>query len=239
MRSVLGTAAYAVSLILALACFTGCMRLDDGTDDQKKPGGVPYATTEPMPTSASYKFALVVVSKSMELNGCSVTYPFVCDQNSEMLNVAIHAAFAEFADYCDSPGSSITYTTEFNRYGLLSFLMTCTSEDGRQLAADTANFDCGSIRRIYLPSCFGSDKQFEARLGEIVLREAVAAGGELLTGLPPMDESRLFVFTLGGLCLFYREYELFPTGGGLMRIRIGLEELEGCIAPDGLLTRLG
>ena len=91
MRPVLRTAAYAVSLILALACFTGCMRLDDGTDDQKKPGGVPYATTEPMPTSASYKFALVVVSKSMELNGCSVTYPFVCDQNSEMLNVAIHA----------------------------------------------------------------------------------------------------------------------------------------------------
>lgn len=233
------TAAYILALLTALLCLAGCMRLDDGADDPKKPGGVPYATAEPVPTSSSYKFALVIISKSMELNGCSVTYPFVCDQNSEMLNVAIHAAFAEFADYCDSPGSSITYTTEFNRYGLLSFLMICSSEDGRQLAADTANFDCGSIRRIYLSSCFGADRQFEERLGEIVLREAEAAGGELLTGLPPMDDSRLFVFTLGGLCLFYREYELFPTGGGLMRIRVGLEELEDCIAPDGLLTRLG
>ena len=120
------TAAYILALLTALLCLAGCMRLDDGADDPKKPGGVPYATAEPVPTSSSYKFALVIISKSMELNGCSVTYPFVCDQNSEMLNVAIHAAFAEFADYCDSPGSSITYTTEFNRYGLLSFLMICS-----------------------------------------------------------------------------------------------------------------
>lgn len=233
------TAAYLLAFILALSCFTGCLRLDGGEEgDPIKPAKPPYSTSVPAPTLRPYRSSLVLISKTMQAGGCEVAYPFVCDPGSEMLNLAISSAFTEFAEYCDSPGSSIDYTTEFNRSGLLSFLMTCTSAQGRLLAADTANFDCFAIRRIHLTACFGSGPLPQSRLAELVLEDVRAQGRELLYAMPAPDDTRLFVFTLGGICLFYREYELYPSGEWLVRVRIGLEELEGCIAEDGLLNRL-
>ncbi|MBR3383313.1 MAG: hypothetical protein IKG85_09810 [Clostridia bacterium] len=240
MKRKVRISAYILTLFILLCSFFGCAVTEDGDDTKpsRKHDVLPIASASSEPTASPQRTPLMLISKSTTVDGCTVNYPFVCDSELELLNVAILAAFSELASYCESPGSSITYTTQFNRNGLLSFLLTCSSADGRELAVDAANFDCISCRRVFLSACFGSSPDYAAKLSELVSREVAAAGASVLSSPPPMDDSRPFYFTFGGLCLVYRDLELTSRDPAVLRVSAPLEELAGVIAPDGLLNRL-
>ncbi len=180
---------------------------------------------------------VLILSRSIAVNGCTVSYPHVYDANMNLLNTAIFSAFSELAGQC-SASSQLTYTTNFNSLGLLSFTLVCKSAEGKTLLIDTANFDVDTGRRIKLSECFGSSTEYAGRLGDIVRRFVETGDHTPIGDIPPVDDDRLFVFTRGGLFLIYREYELCTFDSGVMRIRVSLGAVNGCIAGDGLLNRM-
>ena len=182
--------------------------------------------------------SLTVVAKKADMSGCRVTYPYVCNANMDLLNLSIHTVFAEFAEYCETPGAEIGYTVEFNRFGLLSFLLTCTS-GGRTIASDAANFNCDTGERVYLSDCFGStETDYTVRLRDVLARSVEQNGYTYLGQEPAMDDSTLFLFTYGGIYLVFREYELFSSDAGTVKVMVKISSVMDHLAPDGLLNRV-
>lgn len=240
MRSSVRKAAYLLlaALITAQALLCGC------SIEKSKSGSLPrtedsrqeiYERAHP---KTGVRHPLVIVSKKTLEAGCSVSYPFVCDDGMELLNISIQTAFSEFASECGAAGSDITYSIEFNRYGLMSFLMICTGRTGRELITETANFDSDTGRRAYLSDCFGSGADYSARLMEIVERTAESEGYTFLGERPAIDDSTPFIFVYGGISLLFPEYEVFTYDAGSPRIKIPLSSVAGSVQQDGLLNRL-
>lgn len=194
---------------------------------------------DPNSGQAIVRYPLTIITKRMNAKGAQIRYPYVCDDGMEILNISIHSAFTDFAVECETEGSKIGYTTEFNRFGLLSLTMTCTSPDGRELYVDTANFDTDTGKRVYLSSCFGSaSEQAAEKLIAIVEGEAERLGATVLGELPSFDDGTRFLFTFGGIYLVFREYEVFSAEAGAVKIKVPYAAIYGTAASDGLMNRL-
>lgn len=222
---------------LLLAGLMGCAV----TEPYERPNSHSSETNplEPISEQAIVRRPLTMITKRLNTADCAVRYPYVCDEGMDILNISIHMAFTDFANECEAEGGRITYTVEFNRYGLLSLLLTCSTGDGKTLFTNAANFDTDTGKRVYLSDCFGKDAQgIPERLTELLWAEAERLGTAPIGDLPAFDDSTLFYFTYGGLYLIFREYEVFPPEAGTVRIKAPYAALEGQIGSDGLLNRL-
>ena len=237
MRRIRGKIALAAALVLLIGAFCGCyVRKSGDSRTPTSPRGyeldIEGSAREPI------RSPLVLITKRMQVNGCTVFYPFVCDENTTILNRSIESAFDGFASYCESPGCTVSYSVEFNRYGLLSLLMTCSAPGGRTVLTDAANFDSDSGMRVYLSDCFIEGSDYSEKLGEIVLKTVENRGYTLLASEPAIGDGTLFLFTFGGIYVMFREYELCTYEAGAPRIKAPLSALAGCFSQDGLLNRL-
>jgi hypothetical protein len=230
--------AYLALLLALITLLSGCIAYEE----REKPSfnsphsglEIPSAPEEP----DVIRLSLTVVAKKAEMSECKVTYPYVCNANMDLLNLSIHTVFAEFAADCETPGAEVNYTLEFNRYGLLSFMLTCTS-NGKVINEDAANFDSDTGKRVRLSDCFGStETDYTVRLRDILARSIEQNGYTILGQEPSMDDSTLFLFTYGGIYLVFREYELFSSDAGSPRIKVKISAVMDHLAPDGLLNRV-
>ncbi|MBR0135015.1 MAG: DUF3298 domain-containing protein [Clostridia bacterium] len=235
--------AKAVSAALALlallfAVFPACSIKTASETAPRRPTIRGTEIIDDEPSRHVIRHSLVIISKHVDENGCSLLYPYVCNNGMTLLNINIRAAFTEFADECEAAEGEISYVTEFNRFGLLSIMMTY-SVSGRTICFDTANFDADTGKRVRLSDCFGSTSaDYRAKLAEIVLRTADSEGYTLIAEQPPVNDDTMFVFTFGGLYLVYPEYELFTHEAGAPRIKIGCRAMTNYTSPDGLMNRL-
>ncbi|MBO4848884.1 MAG: hypothetical protein J5586_07010 [Clostridia bacterium] len=231
--------AYMLAAVLALsACaMAGCVK-------KTKPGpdpAPPEYFVEPgvLPGEQSIvRYALPLISKTAQTNGCTVQYPYICSAGMDLLNINMHSVFMEIADEMEVSGGRIGYSAEFNKYGLLSFLVTYFSDDGAVLGADTANFDCDTGKRVFISDCFGPGaSEAPAVLREIAARVADINGYNVISDIPEVTDASPFLFTFGGLYLVYREYEL-TSDPGVLRIKVRCDEVASLISDDGLLARV-
>ncbi len=233
------TASYLLAALTALAAalsvFCACR--------MEVPYTRPYSHTfDPSPfwqdqEQAIVRRPLTLITKRLVTAGCAVRYPYICDDGMDALNVAVHMAFTEFAAACETDGGRVSYTVEFNRYGLLSMIITCSTGDGKVLFTDAANFDTDAGKRVYLSSCFGQGATgIKERLTELLSAEAEARGTEPIGSLPEFDDSTPFVFTYGGIYLLFREYEVFPPEAGLEKLKVPATAVD--YSKDGLMARL-
>lgn len=188
---------------------------------------------------AIVRYPLTTVTKRSFENDCVMLYPYVVTPGMNTLNISIYTAFTDFRAECEAQGGRIGWTTEFNRYGLLSLLMTYTSEAGDLLFTETANFNTDTGLRVRLSDCFGAGGAgYRERLGEIVRGYAETNGLTVISKEPSFDDSTQFLFTFGGLNLLFREYELFTADAGSPRIRVKCSEVTDVTGSDGLLNRV-
>lgn len=172
--------------------------------------------------------------------GCRVSYPYALGPAAEILNSTIRASFEDFVSEYGVEGGSVSCSVDYNRYGLLSLKLILAAPDDRVLFIDTANFNCDSGSRVRLEDCFGSSyTDYTSVLRGIVDRYVEQHGLSVVFSAPPIRNSSAFVFTAGGIKLIYREYELCTSEAGIFTVPASLAELSDCIAPNGLLTRLG
>ena len=164
--------------------------------------------------------------------------PFPRERDPPLCAVVEFNAFEEFRSSCGVQGGKIEYSLEFNRYGLLSLLMTCLSEDGKPLFYETANFNTDTGLRVSLTECFGAGADPGERLNELVAAYAEANDMTYISSGPNVTDSTQFLFTFGGLTLVFREYELFTPDAGTTRIKVRCAEVQDLLAADGLLNRL-
>lgn len=224
------------ALMLAAALFSGCKEEKKG---KLKPGRVVQLveqTEEPMPKTLR---PLTITTRVTEEHGCVIRYPYVTNSGMAVLNLSLLSAFVDFAENCELQNADVSCTVEFNKQGLLSLLMTCTSQDGRVMYEDAANFDCFTGLRLYLPDLFEEGSDHEARLSKLVVNDLENRGLELLSDLPPMDETRPFLFTYGGIYILYREYELTTHDAGMLRVLIRKSLISDMAVQDGPVFRLG
>lgn len=224
-----------VALVAALSVFCAC-KVDE---PYRRPSS--YAPDQSLfsqdQEQAIVRHPLTLISKRLTTAGCAVRYPYVCDDGMDALNVAVHMAFTEFAEACGTDGGRVAYSVEFNRYGLLSLIMTCSAGSGKVLFTDTANFDTDAGKRVYLSSCFGQAAEgVKERLTELLSAEAETRGTKPIGALPEFDDSTPFVFTYGGICLIFREYEVFPPEAGLEKLKVPAAAVD--YSQDGLIARL-
>lgn len=226
------------ALLLFSAALGGCsLKKKSGDRQPMNPRGDGVAEEGSSVTAIREPFKLT--AKTMSAEGCIAQYPYVLDEHTVLLNMSIEKAFRDFAGDCESQGGRITYSVEFNRFGLLSVLMTCTIPGGKELYSRAANFDSDTGRQVFLSDCFGSGEAGHAsRLEELVAGSVDSSGSTLLAVQPPISDDTDFIFAPDGICLLFREYELFTYDAGAPRISITLDELADCIQPDGLLNRL-
>ncbi len=187
---------------------------------------------------AIVRHPLSVITKLAEVKNCVILYPYVLDSGMGTLNLSVFTAFEEFRSSCGVQGGKIEYSLEFNRYGLLSLLMTCLSEDGKPLFYETANFNTDTGLRVSLTECFGAGADPGERLNELVAAYAEANDMTYISSGPNVTDSTQFLFTFGGLTLVFREYELFTPDAGTTRIKVRCAEVQDLLAADGLLNRL-
>ncbi|MBR6108162.1 MAG: DUF3298 domain-containing protein [Clostridia bacterium] len=237
MKRITGKIAFLTALLFLIPALLGCsVKKSDASRLPRPPREINLDPGES--TGEPLRHPLVIITKRMQVNGCLVSYPFVCDDNTTILNRSIESAFTEFAAYCESPGCTVSYTVEFNRYGLLSLLLSCVTGDGRTVLTDAANFDADSGLRVYLSDCFGEGSDYAEKLRDIVLKTVENRGYTLLASEPAIGDGTLFLFTFGGIYVMFREYELCTYEAGEPRIKITLGALASCTSQDGLLNRL-
>lgn len=231
-------AAIAYLLLIAVVLTTLGCAVENGPGTRFR---VPKVSPEPiidLGPQAIVRHSLSMIPKVITLNGCQVRFPYVCNPDMDRLNLSIQSTFMDFANASEVDGGEVGYTVEFNRYGLLSFIMTYTTADGDILFIDAADFDSDTGLRVKLPECFGSDTDFAPRVNELIEKRIGESGLTLLGRTPTVGEDTLFVFTFSGIELLYRPYEAFSYDAGTARIPITMYETSGVTAPDGLLNRL-
>lgn len=235
MKTLRAAAAYLLLAVILLT--TGCA-VENGRGTRIR---VPIVSPEPiidLGPQAIVRHSLSVISKVFTLNGCRVRVPYVCNPDMDRLNLSIQSTFIEFANESEAEGGEIGYTVEFNRYGLLSVIMTYTSVDGDVTFMDAADFDSDTGLRVKLADCFGAEADFSQRVNELIEKRVEELGLTVLGKTPTVDENTLFVFTFSGVELVYRPYEAFTYDAGVARIPITMYETSGVTEPDGLLNRL-
>lgn len=240
MRRLRSKTAYgAAALILALAlAFCACAPGQEASRPETGPMHGPELFPDEF-SQGIVRNSLTIITRRATIEGCRVSYPYVCNSNMELLNISIHSAVAEFAADCETEGAAVSCTVEFNRYGLLSVFAVCELSDGRVINSDTLNFDCDTGRRVCLSDCFGSsDTDCFGKLTKLLAKSIEDSGYTVIGGEPVIDDSTLFLFAYDGLFLVFREYELFSYDAGAPRIKIRLASIAENIAADGLLNRL-
>ena len=229
--------AYLIALLMLLSVFFGC-----AADEPEQPRPVrPYepSINGDIEQQAIVRYPLTIITKRSYENECEMLYPFIVTGGMDTLNISVYTAFADFRAECGAKGGRIEYSTEFNRYGLLSLLMTCTSGNGKLLFSETANFNTDTGLRVRLSDCFGaSSTGYRDKLSEAVRRYAEANSLTFISEEPAFDDSTQFLFTFGGLDLVFREYEVFTAEAGSPRIRVRCAEAAEVIGSDGLLNRV-
>ncbi|MCR5809746.1 MAG: RsiV family protein [Clostridiales bacterium] len=224
------------ALMLASMLLCGCVKEKKKGAQGGKPVRLAEQTEEPMPRT---KNPLTVTTRVTEESGCLMRYPYVTNAGMSVLNLSLISAFSEFTANCELENAEISYTVEFNKLGVLSLMLFCTSGDGRVLYEDTANFDCFTGLRVYLPDLFAQDANYKDRLSLLVTKEIEARGLTTISDLPPMDESRPFLFTHGGIYVVYREYELCTHDAGTVKLLVRKSLISDLADPEGPITRLG
>ena len=232
------TALFLAALLLLSAALGSCsVKKKDASRTPSNP--MDYMFDEPDHSVTGVRTPLTLMQKTAAEHGRTVNYPFVCDEDMPLLNKSIQSVFMDFAEECEATGVTVSYSAEFNRFGLLSFLLQCRTADGRTIAVDTANFDCDTGRRVFLSDCFGTGStDYPQRLEELVLHSIETGGGTLLAEGPDITDSTPFLFTFGGMYIVFREYELLSFDAGSPRIKVSVGQLTGYIAQDGLMNRL-
>lgn len=237
MRRIAAKIAYFAAALVML--FTAGCKIADKPDVHIR---VPKRSPEPIieiDPQASVRHSLSIITKLVVQNGCRIHFPYVCNPDMDLLNMALQSAFTEFASECEAEGGEVDYTIEFNRFGLLSFILNYVSDDGSLLYTDTANYDTDTGKRVSLFECFGTGKDDPTdRLNELVGRRIAEKGYTVLGEVPSVSDDTLFVFAFGGLDICFRPYEAFSYDAGSPRLRISIYETSGYIADDGLLNRL-
>ncbi|MBO4562055.1 MAG: DUF3298 domain-containing protein [Clostridia bacterium] len=232
--------AYMLAVAFALLAFalSGCAKKTKPGSDTSRP--VYYVEPEDLAAPQSIvRHSLPIMAKSASINGCTVQYPYICSAGMDALNITMHSVFMEFADEFEVNGGKLGYSVEFNRYGLLSFLVTYRSESGQLICSDAANFDCDTGRRVFVSDCFGEGAgSYSASLRAIVERNVAVNGYTVISGIPDITDESPFLFTFGGLILLYREYEICSADAGELQIRIRYDSVSEHVTGSGLLNRV-
>lgn len=239
MSSLRGKFALMIAALLLLsAAFGGCsLKKKSGDRQPINPRG--EGVDEAGSSVAAIRDPFELTAKTLNTESCIIRYPYVLNDHTTLLNISIEKAFTDFAQECELSGSRITYSVEFNRFGLFSVIMTCSITGGKELVSRTANFDSDTGTRVYLSDCFGKGSEsYGTGLEDIVRRYAESSGETVLAELPEISDDTDFLFASDGIYLLFREYELFTFDAGAPRIKITLGALADCIQPDGLLNRL-
>lgn len=239
MRSCLRKAEYLLFvLVLVMTVFSGCLLENDQPKTRPDKSRGLLINDDPI-SQGTARLPLTVVSREFTRSGSTVSCPYVASEDMDLLNLSIQSAFFDFADRLNVEGGRVGYSVEFNRSGLLSFIITLTSPRGGLLYVDTVNFDCDTGHRVFLDECFGRQTaEYAPRLTEIVTRYAAENGLTVLGEVPDVKNNSAFIFTSYGVCLIYREYELCTYDGGTPRIPVTFIAVKDLITSKGLLNRL-
>ena len=238
MKSVLRTTAYLLALVMTAAFACGCYLGTSPGKTGTRPHHGPLIDMGELSQRVT-RVPVTIMTKSLMHGSCRVKYPFVCDTEMDLINLSLNSFFMEFAADCEARGGTVDFKTEFNNYGLLSFMLFYRTPDGQILYERTANFDCDSGELLSLSDCFGVGSEvYSTRLKDIVARSVEQNGYTPLGEGPVFDDSTQFLFTYGGIYLVYREYEAFSFDAGSPRIKVKISSVMDLLAPDALITRV-
>ena len=223
----------AAALLVALCTVSGCFFGTTGGS----PTGQSNAELTPKPlTAEGRRMPLTLTDREVEEGGRRVLYPHICDDGMELLDMAVRGVCMDFA--AENSGST-GYEVKYNNCGLLSIKLYAFDEGGAAAAVSSATFDCDSGRQVRLSDCMGrGDTSYRFSMADTVTARVTAEGHTVLSYLPPIDDSRLFYVTGGGIVLLYRMYEICGAEAGFPEVEFAYPEIERYLGPDALLLRL-
>ncbi len=235
-------------LLLIVSMLLGCITHDPdaaGGDETTVLADPPVDFTPGPLTSAGRRTPLPLSERSEIIDGVEVSFPHACCDGMELLNIAVCTAITDFALRCvEEAGEAsalcgIRYEVEYNDRGLLSLKAWAEDAVGGILSLDAFNFDCDTGRRICLSDCFGSlDGSYRFALGDRAAEKLRAQGHQVISFVPPVDDSSLFCITFDGLTLLYRKYELCGAEAGYPEAHFEFNELARYFTEDAIVRRM-
>lgn len=227
-----------ITLLAALAgVFSGCYieRPDEGASR-------PARAVVPDDTELKQdvvRYPLTIARRSLNRGSCTISYPYVCNDNMYLLNLSIRSAFADFAEECEAVDGSVDFKVVFNRYGLLSVKLYFSTPDGVTVNTSAVNFDSDTGRAVDLHDCFGStNADYLSKLTEAVVSFVNQNGLTVIGEIPPVTDGNDFIFTFEGISLLYREYEIVTPDSDPPAVKIRYRAYKDLVAKDGLLNRM-